>query len=312
MWTFFFFYGKFREKWVKNMSVITDGYIDFKGYKTYYRIVGEKTDKAPLLALHGGPGSAHNYLRSLDDIAKTGRQVIYYDQIGCGKSKIPDGVMDWTEELFLEELDCVRTQLGLEKIHLLGQSWGGMLAMQYMEIKAADPEHGVLSFIIASSPASMKVWSDEGRRLLEFMPEHYREIIYKAEETGEYDNDDYAAANDAFSLRHVCSEAGQTDYVAKSFEEHNEVYAKMIGPSEFTIVGSLKNWDITADLHKINVPCLITSGDRDEATPLMMKNIQKEIPNCQWELLAGTHLVHVEQKDAYNAIVVDFIEKNER
>ena len=112
------------------MAKITEGFMPFHGYQTYYRIVGEQIDaKKPLLTIHGGPGSQHDYLESLDDIAEEyGRQVIYYDQIGCRKSLLPISGPDmWCEELFMEELIELRKHLGLDECHILGQSWGGML-----------------------------------------------------------------------------------------------------------------------------------------------------------------------------------------
>ena len=80
----------------------------FMGYQTYYRIVGEATGKAPLLLLHGGPGSTHNYFEVLDCIADTGRQVISYDQIGCGKSYLDGHPELWTQKTWIDELIAIR------------------------------------------------------------------------------------------------------------------------------------------------------------------------------------------------------------
>src|SRR4051812_36273072 len=112
---------------------IHEGTIPFKGYQTWYRIVGdvEEPGKLPLLCLHGGPGFCYDYLESLDAMADSGRRVIYYDQLGCGNSHLPVSAPEmWTPQLFVEEIDVVRAALGLDRIHLLGQSWGGMLAME--------------------------------------------------------------------------------------------------------------------------------------------------------------------------------------
>ncbi len=143
---------------------ITEGYIPFHGYETWYRIVGEREEagKLPLLCLHGGPGACHDYLESFDAMADTGRRVIYYDQLGCGNSAIPEKKPEmWTVELYVEEVDAVRHALGLDRIHLLGQSWGGMLAMEYMFTRPK----GVASLTIASSPASMTQWVEEANKL---------------------------------------------------------------------------------------------------------------------------------------------------
>src|SRR5687768_11881637 len=112
---------------------VHEGFVPFRGFRTWYRIVGDADapGKAPLLCLHGGPGVPHDYLTPLDRLARTGRRVIYYDQLGCGNSDQPHDPSLWTVELFLDELRTVRAALGLERVHLLGQSWGGMLAMEY-------------------------------------------------------------------------------------------------------------------------------------------------------------------------------------
>src|SRR5215510_8893187 len=143
---------------------ITEGYAPFKGYQTWYRIVGEREEpgKLPLLCLHGGPGACHDYLESLDAMADTGRRVIYYDQLGCGNSHLNESKPDmWTVELYVEEIDAVRQALGLVLIHLLGQLWGGMLAMEYRIRQPA----GVASLTTASSPASMEQWVEEANKL---------------------------------------------------------------------------------------------------------------------------------------------------
>ena len=111
---------------------IQEGFIPFRGYKIWYRIVGKQTaGKLPLLCLHGGPGVPHDYLEPLEAMAASGRRIIFYDQLGCGNSDQPHDPSLWNIGLFIEELGVVRQTLGLDKVHLLGQSWGGMLAMQY-------------------------------------------------------------------------------------------------------------------------------------------------------------------------------------
>src|SRR5436305_2049456 len=110
------------------MTQTTEGYVDFRGYRTWYRLVGDpEASRSPLVALHGGPGSTHNYFAPLEQLANE-RAVLLYDQIGCGKSDRPDDLA-WDVGVFRDELVAVREQLGLERIHLLGTSWGGMLAL---------------------------------------------------------------------------------------------------------------------------------------------------------------------------------------
>ena len=146
---------------------ITEGYMPFMGYQTYYRIVGAPSAKAPLLLLHGGPGSTHNYFESLDDLAATtGRQIVMYDQLGCGRSSMPDAPELWRASTWLDELAALRQHLGLKWVHLLGQSWGGMLAIMY--VSDQKPE-GVLSVILASTLSDAKLWAKEQHRLIALM-----------------------------------------------------------------------------------------------------------------------------------------------
>ena len=112
--------------------MIEEGLIPFKGFNTWYKRVGpQSSDKVPLLCLHGGPGFSHDYFEPIEALTNMGRQVIFYDQLGNGKSDQPDDPDMWSVELFVEEVGAVREALGLDQVHLLGQSWGGMLAMEY-------------------------------------------------------------------------------------------------------------------------------------------------------------------------------------
>ena len=141
----------------------------FEGFKTYYRIVGEGTEgKKPLVLLHGGPGSTHNYFEVLDKIAETGRQVIMYDQIGCGNSFVEGHPELFNADTWIKELIELRKHLGLEEIHLLGQSWGGMQAIWYaLEYKP----QGIKSYILSSTLSSAKLWEKEQKRRISYMSE---------------------------------------------------------------------------------------------------------------------------------------------
>jgi proline-specific peptidase len=132
---------------------VSEGFVPFRGFRIWYRVVGDLAQpqpaKFPLLVLHGGPGAPADYLHPLEELADSGRPIIFYDQLGCGNSDQPNDPSLWRVELFLEELATVGQELGLEHIHLLGQSWGGMLAMEYALTKPAR----LISLILASSPA---------------------------------------------------------------------------------------------------------------------------------------------------------------
>src|SRR5881396_4425861 len=128
-----------------------EGYIDVPGGKVWYRAVGDNAEATPLLCLHGGPGFTHYYLEPLEALAGR-RQVVFYDQLGCGRSDRPDDPSLWTVDRFVEELAVVREALGLERLHLFGSSWGGMLALQYV----LDRRPRLESLVLSSSPASSR------------------------------------------------------------------------------------------------------------------------------------------------------------
>jgi proline-specific peptidase len=293
---------------------ITDGYIPFKGYRTWYRIVGEGEErgKLPLLCLHGGPGACHDYLESLDVMANTGRRIIYYDQLGCGNSHIDHSKPEmWTVELYVEEVDVVRQALGLDHIHLLGQSWGGMLAMEYMFTQPA----GVASVTIASSPASMTQWVEEANKLREQLPSDVQTILLTHEQAGTTDSQEYLDAMKVFYDRHVCRVVPNPEYVQRSFDklaQYPEVYNTMNGPSEFHVIGTLKTWDVRHRLGEIHAPTLITSGRYDEATPLIAETVHKGISGSEWVIFEqSSHLAHVEEVEGYLEVLTSFVSRHD-
>lgn len=288
---------------------VKEGTIPFKGFGTWYRIVGEREEpgKLPLLCLHGGPGAAHDYLESLEAMANTGRRAIFYDQLGCGRSATPSNPSMWTVELYVEEIGVMRQALGLDRLHVLGQSWGGMLAMEY----ALTQPSGLASLIIASSPASMIQWVAEANRLRAELPPSVQQTLLRHEEAGTTDDPEYEEAMMVFYRRHVCRVDPVPDYVQRTFQqlvEYPEVYHTMNGPSEFYVVGTLKNWDIVDRLGEIRVPTLITSGRFDEATPAIAETIHKRVAGSQWVLFEeSSHMAHAEEPERYMAVLDRFL-----
>ena len=292
------------------MSIpVTEGFIPFRGFRTWYQVHGDldavERGKFPILMLHGGPGAPHDYLESLAGFAATGRPVIFYDQLGCGNSDCPDNPDLWEVSTFLDELDVVRRALGLDRIHLLGQSWGGMLAMEYL---LTQPQ-GIVSLTIASSPASMLLWVEEANRLRELLPPGINETLLKHELAGTYDHPEYTEAMQAFYDRHVCRVVPNPEYVANAFAKlGQQVYITMNGPSEFHVIGKLKTWDIRHRLGEIAVPSLLTSGRYDELTPMQAQIVHEGIPGNQWVLFEeSSHMPHVEEKDRYYQVLDHFL-----
>lgn len=291
-----------------------EGFIPYAGYQTYYRIAGECTDgRLPLLVLHGGPGAAHYYLQTLDGIAERyGRAVICYDQLGCGRSVTPPLPELWSCEFFLDELQVVRDALGLDRVHILGQSWGGMLAMMY----ALQHPSGLASMVVASSPASMDLWLHEALRLRGYLPKPMQDALAQADRDGDYERPEVKEASAEYYRRHVSliPEQDRPDNLHSPAPDPvgDECYHLMQGMSEFTVTGKLKGWDISDRLCQIDTPTLVTSGAADECTPLIAKQVADGIPGARWELFPdGTHWVHGEQPERYNATVEEFLEEHE-
>ena len=222
---------------------IEERYVDYNGHKTYVKIVGERKDngKKPLLVLHGGPGDCHNYLLDLARIAdKYDRQVIFYDQIGCGKSMVENMGEDYyTYDLWVNEYYTVCEALGLDDFHLFGNSWGGMLGMLCM----MKDDKGVNSFVINSSPVLIQSWLDAANHLITFLPLEMQNALAEAEATGNYETVQAKAAFDEYYKRHVCGmyEKDYPQHLIDSFSAVGECYMIMQGASEFVVTGKMRD-----------------------------------------------------------------------
>jgi proline-specific peptidase len=285
-----------------------EGFITFRGHRTWYRSVGtNESGRLPLVLLHGGPGATHRYLEPLEALARSGRQVIFYDQIGCGRSDHPLDPALYTPATFVEEFAALREQLDLPQVHVLGQSWGGMLAM---EIALAKPA-GLRSIVVADSPASMQLWVSEANRLRSALPPDVEQALREHEAAGTTTDPAYLAACEVFYRRHVCRVAEWPACVVDAFEalaNDGYVYNLMNGPSEFHCIGTLRDWDITERLHEIAVPTLLLSGRHDEATPLIVGTIHDRIPGAEWIVFElSSHMPHIEEPHAFNAAVRGFL-----
>lgn len=273
------------------------------GHQIWYRRVGN--GEIPLLTLHGGPGAGHDYLETLEGLA-TERPVIFYDQLGCGKSDQPDDKSLWRIDRFVAEIDIVRRALGLEQIHLLGQSWGGWLAIEYMLTHPA----GVVSLTLASTSASVPQFVAETKRLKSELPAEIYEIMQRYEAAGDYHHPEYEEATMEFYRRHVCRLDDWPDPLLRSLENltDNPVYETMNGPNEFMVIGNLKEWDRTEQLGEVTVPTLITVGRYDELTPGCADTLHNGIANSQMVVFEDSaHLAHLEETEKYLQVVANFL-----
>jgi proline-specific peptidase len=281
------------------------GFVPVSGGNVWYRRLGEG-DATPVLLLHGGPGAAHDYLEPLAERLAAHRPVIVYDQLGCGRSDAPDDPSLWTVDRSVEELDQVREALGLGRIHLFGQSWGGWLAIDYM---SREPE-GIVGLVLASTSAGIPQFMAEARTLIEALPEPHRSTLIELGGRGEYDHPAYQAAVEQFYKRHLCRSDPWPEALLRSVAQMdgNQVYLVMNGPTEFDVIGRLRDWDRTADLGRITVPTLITCGRHDEITPACSETILHGIPEARLEIFEDSaHVAHLEEGERYAQVAEEFL-----
>lgn len=284
----------------------TEGKLPYAGFATWYRIAGKPADKPPLLALHGGPGAASGYLWTLDALADGGRQVVYYDQIGCGNSPADSRPSRWTMDFFLGELDNVIAGLGLSSYHLLGQSWGGMLAAAH----AARRPDGLRGLILADTPISLPEWLAETRRLIGEMPEPHRTALLEGDRTGETATPAYAEALDAFMKKHMFRSDDAPD--ESDMDDLSEPYLVMWGESELRPTGTMRDADLTPLLPRIAAPTLVLHGRYDQCTDAVVRRTLDGIPDARAVRFEHSgHIPNLDEPEAFNAAVARFLDEVE-
>ncbi len=285
-----------------------EGTIRVPGGNVWYRVVGE--GGTPLLCLHGGPGMAHDYISTLADLADR-RSVIFYDQLGCGRSERPDDASLWTMERSVAEVEAVRQALGLENFHLFGNSWGGWLALQY----TLDRKPKLASLIISSSPPRVERCVREMNELRRLLPEDVQRVLDDHEARGFFDCPEYTAAIMVFYKRHLCRLEPWPEIVERSMGPSFGAgpYLTMWGPSEFgPVTGNLDGWDVTDRLHEIAAPTLLTVGRHDEMFPSHMEEMRGVMPNAQLLVFEeSSHMAFVEEREAYMAAMNRFLDRVE-
>ncbi len=279
---------------------IDEGYMPFLDFKTYYRVVNPEGKKTPLLLLHGGPGSTHNYFEVFDDYAEMlDRPIVMYDQIGCGKSYIEGHAELFNAETWMDELEALREHLDLTEVHILGQSWGGMMAIWYAIERKPK---GVKSYILSSTLPSAKLWKQEQYRRIGYMPEDMQKAIHEAVENDDFTSKEYLEAVDEFMLRYSAGEVTEDspEYLRREKVSGDLAYVTGWGPNEFTPTGTLSGYDFTDRLDEIKTPCLITSGQIDLCSPYIAKTMYDAIPHAEWDLFAySRHMPFIEETEKY-------------
>lgn len=283
------------------------GYIDVPGGRVWYRVVGSGP-RTPLLVLHGGPGAPSYYLKPLAALAND-RPVVFYDQLGAGHSDHPTDTTLWRIDRFIEELRRVREALGLKEVHLFGSSWGTMLATDYLLTRPS----GVRSLILASPALSIPMWVHDADSLRGTLPESTQAAIARHEHDGSFDSPEYQAAMIEYYHRFVSLTNPWTPDIDSTLSQLGvSVYTYMCGPSEFTVTGTLRNYDRTARLREITIPTLFTAGRYDEATPGTTRYYQSLVPGSQIEIFEhSAHMTMQDEPERYVEVLRAFLRKVE-
>jgi L-proline amide hydrolase len=295
-----------------------EGHLQHDGHRTWYRVVGELDSGvpvAPVVICHGGPGATHDYVAPIaEQLHRSGRACVLYDQLGNGRSdRLPDvDPSFWTVERFERELAALVAHLGIAgRYHVVGQSWGGMLAL----LHALERPPGLISVVAADSPASIPAFVAGCNELLDAMEPHVRDTIRAGERSGETATPEFQAAVMEFYTRHVCRLETWPDEVVRSFaamETDPTVYGTMNGPTEFTVVGTIRDFDITDRLHEIEVPVLLVSGEHDEVRPHVVAAMQERLRFGEWVLFEdSSHMPHIEEPERFREVVQGFLERSE-
>jgi proline iminopeptidase len=288
----------------KTFSDYKDGYVAVSGYELYYKTFGSDGSET-LLCVHGGPGLTHDYILSMADLAKDGFKVVFYDQLGCGKSDVPKNLNMFTIERAVEDLEGFRREMNLGKVHLFGSSYGGLIAIAY----ALKYQKNLKSLISAGGLASVPHAIMCMEELKAQLPPDVRDVMKKYEDAGDYGNPEYVKAVDVFYKSYFCRLPEWPKEVMYSLEHVSlPVYGTMNGPNEFTVVGNIRHWDVSPQLGGIRVPTLVTTGKYDEVSPKEARNIHNGIRGSRLVIFQkSAHLTMWEEREKYMNVMQAYL-----
>jgi proline iminopeptidase len=266
--------------------------------------------KIKVLLLHGGPGFSHDYFECFEDfLPQEGIEFYYYDQLGSGNSDIPIDTSLWNLPRFVEEVEQVRKGLGLDNFYLYGQSWGSMLAMEYLQKYQKHVKAAVLSNMTASSKSYVTYTAK------------LKEQILSKQDIKTYDSLDKLKAYNSPEFQNLMMSKLYTQVVCRvpleswpeplmrAFKKSNQtIYIQMQGVDEFHVTGNFKDWDMWDRLHNITVPTLLIGAKYDEMNPDDIRKEGKLIPNSRTYICPnGSHLSMYDDQQNYFTNLVTFL-----
>lgn len=287
-----------------------NGHVRVRNKHLYYRRVGEPT-RGTILVLHGGPGSTHEYLAPLADLAGAGYEIVFYDQLGCGRSDRPASYRDYTISSSADDADQLRQRLKLGRVHLLGHSYGGALALE----AAVRHPHSWRSLIVSSGYASMRTLWKARRATVSQLSLRNKRAWLRYERTGVMTQAALRAAeeyrrrfterteNRAFELLMTSQHANRKILEAMGYLAPRLYYYGFV-------TGTMAGWDVTQEIRRIAIPTLITVGQFDHVTPACAREIWRAIPRSRLVVVRGKgHLLLYEDRDRYISLVREFLDR---
>lgn len=280
--------------------------IDVSGHKVMTYHYGEG-DEA-LLLVSGGPGCPSNCFHDTHDrYADLGIQVVTWDQLGCGQSDHPDDETLWSIPRFVEEVEIVRQSLGLKKIHLLGQSWGAVLGLEYC---LAYPD-AVKTFIITSSSFNIPLMQRGFERHKLALGHETVRMMARREAQSTTEHAEYQAAFTLLAHRHLCRLDVWPESLVASMNIAKPMLSAVFGNYLFNCTGLLRHYDRINELHRIKQPCLIIHGEYDYIIPECAMLARDYLPNAELHLLDNcSHATFFEDPSRYHHILENFLRKN--
>lgn len=274
-----------------------------------YQVWTKRVGSGPItmLTLHGGPGCTHEYFECFEDfLPQAGVQFFYYDQLGSAYSDQPDDPGLWTVERFREEVEQVRAALGLEQFYLYGQSWGGMLAIEYA-LGYQQHLKGLMISNMTASTASYVAYINELRQQL---PAEVIRTLEKYEATGDYNAPEYTDLMvRLIYAKHICRVDPWPEPLMRMFRHlSTQVYNTMQGPNEFVVTGNFKDWNRWDDLHSITVPTLLSVGRFDTMRVADIERMGSLIPHARVAICEqGSHCAMYDDQETYFRDLIQFI-----
>jgi proline iminopeptidase len=278
-------------------------------FKVWTKRFGNNS-RIKVLLLHGGPAATHQYMEVFESFfPKEGFEFYEYDQLGCGNSDKPADTSLWVLDRFVEEVEQVRQAINADKNNfiILGNSWGGILGMQY----ALKYQDNMKALIVANMMASCPEYGKYADEVLtkQMDPKVLAEI--KAiEAKGDFTNPRYMELlGPNYYNEHICRLNPWPEPVTRSFADLNyEIYKMMQGPSEMGIGGNLATWDIKARLKEIKIPTLMIGAKHDTMDPKAMEEQSKLVQKGRYLYCPnGSHLAMYDDQKIFFDGVIKFI-----